>query len=762
MKVSSSAIGPRAIALVLIGLFLVAILPLPSGNAQTISLYGAREPYDYGWTFPEGELPGAEVTDATGDAALRLGGDTSVPALPALQSIDLRSVGVHEVDPEILLFRVGLGDLDPTLNRAESLLFGFELDLLFSLGGHDWRMTGYAYPGCTTDDAACDELTTPKVHYRGTLQQVTGGSTKTIGLVPSRVLTESDTLELLVPRWALDRAGGGHHPLAGDRITGLVAETTSIRLFSINGESTTAYHDRLPDSGSADDVYTLVQDSFGARVGIATTAPDAKKPVIEDEDEYYRGYVAAEPLRPRHHLVDAVPGETTSIPLWIENAMERKALVKTTFEVVSDQPGITIDGPEHITVPTLSHRRLQLGVTGDGTWSPEDPLTIRVHVETAGTTRPDIDVIDIRLRHLPVLSALSPRLYLHTYGDSGDTLSDAGLPFMGERWGVLNTLETDNADTGRGSALNECCFIDRIWDWNSAKGLSRDTYLDPEGDGTFHVAYTSEVPGELEVEVYLEHAGALVAYGSGGGPVERGEGSVDIPLSIDEGATSLAPDEEGFRLFFEPTFYPGERVPLGQFAATTEPVPPRLQTEGATWLELPVLPEAPKIVDARHLIVDLEGDRDPVRYVNPGKSALWTVSILNQGSEADTVTVQAAPDTGWESGVTPGARFTLGPGEAITVGVRVTAPEDTTEGAVAKVNVTAASARLEGATSGIQVSAVVTRGVPVEEPFYEADNETVERLDLKGKEKDAPSPSLFLLLSALFAVSAVARRRRGA
>lgn len=762
MKVASSVTRTRTLALLLVGLSLVAFLPVPGVDAQTISLYGTSEPYHFGWTFPEGEAAGAEVTDASGDAALRVGGDTSVPALPVLQSIELRSVGVYEIDPEILLFRVRLGDLDPTLNRVESLLFGFRIHLTFALAGHDWRISGFTYHGCTTDDAGCDEVTAPTLLYRGILQQATGGNMRTIGIVPSRVLTEADTVELIVPRWALDRAGEGHHPLAGDRLTGLVAETSSVRMFSINGETPTAYHDRLPDSGSTDDIYTLAHDTIGARIGIATSPPDTKKADIEDGDEYYTPYAPAQPLRPRHHLVDAVAGETTSIPLWIENGRDRKALAKTTFAVVSDHPGVTLAGPEHVTVPTSSHRRLQLDVSGDGAWSPDDPLKIRVLVETAGTTRPDLDVLEIHVRHLPILSAATPRLYLHTYGDPGDTLADAGVPFLGARWGVLNTLETDPADTGRGSTLNECCFIDRIWDWNSPNGLSRETWFDAEGEGVFHVAYTSELPGELEVEVYLEHAGALVAYGSGGGPVERGQGSVDIPLRIDEDATMLTAGEEGFRLFFEPSFYPGRQVPLGQFAAMTEPVPPRLQTQGATWLELPVLPEAPKIVDARHLIVDLQGDHDPVRYVNPGKSALWTVSILNQGGESDTITVQAAPDTRWKSGVTPGDRFTIGPGEAITVGVRVTAPEDTTEGAVAKVNITAASARLDGATSGLQVSAVVTSGVTVDEPVYEADNETVERLDVGRKERDAPAPSLFLFVSVLFALSVVARRRKGA
>jgi hypothetical protein len=99
--------------------------------------------------------------------------------------------------------------------------------------------------------------------------------------------------------------------------------------------------------------------------------------------------------------------------------------------------------------------------------------------------------------------------------------------------------------------------------------------------------------------------------------------------------------------------------------------------------------------------------------VEPGKSASFTVTVLNAGKNPDDYTISAADEYNWDISLSESS-FSLNSGESRSVDVTVTVPSTVTEKVLNAVTVTVSGA------SGKSASVVlrVTSSIPREEPPY--------------------------------------------
>lgn len=743
-------------------------LAVPGADAQGI-IIGMNRDMTFGWTFPEGDLPGATIDDPAGDLALSLrpfgvGGAQSAPfPAPVVQGIDVTSFSVHEADAERLLMRLTVADLDSVLTRTENWFLGSaDIDIDFTLGGRSYRLSGYVSNTCDPAEARCEDG--GGYYIRLFLSQYGSDDRRTtLGQVPTRMDREAGTIEVIVPRWSLDRAGPGEHPLAEDTVDEVRVRTTAYGFLWVSCDQRDCYSavsvtDALPDEEPVRDLYTLQVDSVGSRVGVGameTVAADDEDDDEDDDDDRSGARNDFSPLRPRSLMFDVAPGEAPRIPLQITNHMGRKTIVEPFYEVLSGPDGIDIRGPPHIEVASGKAIKMELVVDSAATFTVDEPLVLRVGIQALGIKADTADQIDVVVRHVPVLSYETPRLYFHTRGDPGNMLYDEGVRSFTSRAPYMNALADDPGDDGAGTDLRSCCFRG-VGSWSTEAAPAKTLPLDVAVRGTLHMQVESHEPGTLEVDLGIDQGEERIGSSSTTVDLVQGLQDVEVPIVLREEATQIDPGTP-LEVYLSGDFRPAN-IPFGELTVAFIPEHgPFMRTGGASWIEFPILEATPVSTEADHLVVDLEGDA--ATYVNPGGSALWRLTVLNQADTDETVTLSNDPvPDGWTIDFEPGHRFKLGPGESVDFAARMRAPEDAAEGDVLEANISVASALRDGATTGIRLSGVVTHGADVPEETFEADNETVARLDVDDAEESPAVPPMVALVALGF-VAALRRRR---
>jgi hypothetical protein len=182
-----------------------------------------------------------------------------------------------------------------------------------------------------------------------------------------------------------------------------------------------------------------------------------------------------------------------------------------------------------------------------------------------------------------------------------------------------------------------------------------------------------------------------------------------------------------------------------------------LTKESRIRLPLAPLPEAlrPEATSNPFQLSPVSGRED---YVNPGEARLFNVSLLHQGVETARVhlTTTVTP-SGWSAEVLPGSEYELSPGDTVTIGVLVHAPQGAKENERADVRVNATDD--EGHPVSLLLQAVATStDLPDDSAIFLADGDARAKLVTNGGHR---TPG-FELLGAVAALAALAMRRRKA
>lgn len=719
-----------ALAVAFLGTSLLAVTP--SATAQVVVM-GYRED-TFGWTFPSGEFAGATVDDPSGDHGMEAeAGAVPVAAVGAYRSIDLVALRVDEPDAEVLRFQVDVDALEPQRFMAEGWLSGSSLSVSFAIGGHDFAFSGYFATTCTeTAPGICEGYTDPGLYYNGVLYQGSGDERENLGRLPTRIILEDARIEVLVPRWALDRSGAGTAPFAGDDLSRVRAET---RAGGFCFGVCTQVIDRLPDTGHIESLHTLTIDSNGARVGFADGIAEAGS-----ENMYY-----ALPLVPRALHIDVDPDAVLRFPLTIENRADHKVLLQPKLSA-EDGAALSASVPTTLEIPAGVQRKLIVTLNESTTLTPDSPLDLLVSFKVLGTAVPAQDEIRVTLRAVPPLSVDQNKLYFHTRGDDRIGLSEHGIDTFRASRGFLSTMQEDPLDHGKGAVLHSFCLcINNVWGWNGEARLTSPLTLSNETPIVYHLTVDASVAGSLDLTPSLFLDDLLVSNTEQTFELTQGENVIAVESWVMDEALDLESGKGPFYLDLFAAFRPGGVI-LGEIVGVAEPVDPRLKVQGASWIEFPIVEAAAREPEAAHLVVERTRDTEKVQYVNPGRSTLWNVTITNQANEQDTVTVDTQVPEGWSKRVAPDNRFNIGPGESVTVGVFVTAPADANEGDTAKLTTTVASSIGDGATSSLPLVAVVTKGVTVADPHYVPDNATRERAQSTIESKESPGIGILPIL----------------
>lgn len=723
----------RFIMLALAVAFLATSLLAAAPSASAQIWLGSRDE-TFGWTFPSGEFPGATVDDPSGDQAMEAeAGAVPIASAGVYRSMDLVALRVDEPDAETLRFQIDVDELDAHKFLAENILFGSRLEVSFAIGGHDFDISGYLWTSCKeTVPRICEGYTDPGLYYNAVLYQGSGEERETLGRLPTQVLIEDARIEVLVPRWALDRSGAGTAPFAGDDLTRVRAET---RAGGFCFGVCTQIVDKVPDTAHIDRLHTLTIDSNGARVGFADGIAEADSP-----NTFY-----AAPLVPRALNIDVDPVGAVRFPLTIENRADHKVLLQPAV-VAEDGAALSASVPTTLEIPAGAQRKLMVTLNESTTLTPDAPLDLIVSFKVLGSSIPAQDQIRVTLRAVPPLSIDQNKLYFHTRGEDNVGLSEHGVDTFRISRGFLSTMQDDPLDHGKGAVLHSYCLcINNVWGWSGEARLTSPLTLSNETPLVYHLTVDAPVAGSLDLSPSLFLDDLLVSHTEQTVELAQGENTVAIESFVSDDALELESGKGPFYLDLFAAFRPGG-VFLGELVGIAEPVDPRLKVQGASWIEFPITEAAAREPAAAHLVVERTRDTDKVQYVNPGRSTLWNVTITNQANEEDTVTVDTQVPEGWAKRVAPDNRFKIGPGESVTVGVFITAPADAKEGDTARLTTTVASSIGDGATSGLPLVAVVTKGVTVGDPHYVPDNATRERAQSAIESKESPGIGILPIL----------------
>lgn len=757
----------------LVGILALLVVPIflsatPAQAQITIGI-GDRRDHTYGWNFPELTSASLSMEDAAGDLIVQAGPAESPPINPAAvqQEADLVGLHVYESDDTVVLLRIVVASLDAGAHLRENWLEKPTYRVTFSIQGVLHRLTMDLALACADAEApVCDVATAPRLVASGILARFEDSAGWTnVGLPATRVVEADNAIDVLLPRYALLRPGQGRGPLAGDSLSDLhVSSQMGMQLFpGLTGAINFTLADSLPDDGPLMDAYAFQLDSAGALVSLR---------MFQGGDEAGEADVQgvgigtrAEPLRPRSQLADLSEHGARKIPLEVVNRLRRGALVVPTVDLINPPAGLTAHVVESLSVPATDSRRFDIQFRGNATIDPATPMRVAVAIETLGTGSTYADRLELLVRSMPSLGPAQPNLYLHTYGE--DTLGEM-LPTTMLRYsqGALSTLADDPIDNGAGATLSWGCLCsDNVFDWNMLSGLGDTLYVDSDEPVVLHLSITAPIEGYLELEGALAHGTEPLGHAREGFTLVQGTNEILFALPVPEEVNELRPSGDPISLSLYGGFRPGGDIPLAELTNLVHPLDAHLEVGGASWIELPLIDRTQRYADLEHIALDLARGNDAVQYVNPGRSILWNLNILNQGDSADTVTIRATVDQAdWSTTVRPAARYKLAPGDSITVGIQLRAPSDVAEATAALVNVTLASQLAKGNTAGIIVTGVSTSGVEIADRSYVTDNETEARIALDDENRGSPGPGFGLLLAGIGLLGlggqTVRRRRR--
>ncbi|MBW3583583.1 MAG: hypothetical protein KY455_10845 [Euryarchaeota archaeon] len=478
-------------------------------------------------------------------------------------------------------------------------------------------------------------------------------------------------------------------------------------------------------------------------------------------------------------------GRYQAVPLRIENDLEEPLTLRLSADVVTGDPtrwflfvvdettvpGATAAGPGVRIVTLVVNAEPGVG----------HKETARVNVRAVPVERPDVlgsGLVDIQGVRPP--TEADPLVRFHS---TGDTCSSAA------HW--MNTLERDAKGAAKEVRLRSCDTGGGDLFAPAQVGLtfradvpwSRDYYLSTTEPAalTFGFRTAITLPGQeteagtpviADLSVTLASGGTLI-----GEATVRSARLTETPtpftfeIPIDAAVfgerTRAVPDDRPLAVRVA-VAHPQRTVVVCEkdlcgveeevtlFDPATMGNRVFLVLDGAE-ADLPIVESRPagpvlNITRSGALVtMGVEGEKE--RFVNPGRSAVFNVTVRNEGLHDDLVTLAAIADSErWRVRLDPGDKLRLGRGEEATVRIAVQAPEDAEEKERLVVRLTATSGVDDLAQVSERFTATVTKGVEIAEHPDGTFSDP-------PKEKKSPGVP-FVAIVALLVGVAVWRRRR--
>lgn len=692
----------------------------------------------------------ARATIDDDDADMAVGVFAPVPAPvppPIARAVEIKALHIDEIGPDLLRLRLEVDDIDPAALQREQTLAGIFYEISFLVGPNEYRVYGGLGNTCTNpDDATCENLGAVGVTYDAYLERRNEAARDSVdlGSPPSRVLVDEAAVEVLLPRDLL--VGDGHErAAAGTKIDNAwaLAQTSHV-LFDrwVDEAGTRNDENRTP-------ALTLTQDAYGSHVTVSPHAPDIE--LEEEEQDFFPQDDPIEPTLARIDVSDTMPAR---VPLYVTNNLQRKLIVAPEVSILSGGDGYQLRVPDGLELPANDTRRIDVLVNGSAPIDPADPLVLEFTVRPLGF-RSDIgDRLAVSVRSVPLLTPDAPRLYLQA-GETQAGFWVGPVTWGGSYEGMLSPLATDPDGTSESVPVAINCLCAGTDTWDATAPLGTPALLDPARDGLLHLEIDAPTAADYDIRVTVALDGNVIGTGTLDTTLSAGGNTLDVPLLFASEDPRL---DAGGRLALD--LRAQLKTLPTPFEITRDEDAPRVRLQGASYIEFPLIDVPVPVQTADHLVVAVGAGYDAYQYVNPGRTTLWNVTIVNQGLENDTVTVSADADQAdWTLRVAPGKTFRIGPGESVTVGILATAPEDAAEADHVAVNVTATSKVANGKTATLTVRGIVTGNIQIPDVIYTADNETASRV-ADVDERGSPGPGAIVAVGIVGLLALGLRRRR--
>lgn len=471
----------------------------------------------------------------------------------------------------------------------------------------------------------------------------------------------------------------------------------------------------------------------------------------------------------RTSRLSVAPGVQKRTAFWVENIGDIKLLANVTA-TVTDSTGAPLADWTAVVPPVVEVSRdeatkVSIVITAPADATHRDRAKVVIEARALGhdgVVRTKLDVTAA----LP-LGPDQDTLHFHNTGGTyyscifvcGGPVATPGVVDASWHYYLMNPLEDDPSlddEPAEGAAIR----LDSYWDMEAGLDVPfvSPVRIDPDERIVLELGIGAQVEREVEIRVDLQgwHArdGVYVGSGTTTATITPGSSTVTVPITPREDALSL---------------------PAGTFLWMVVDVEPLVPFFGladlavdwypdATTLTFPFLPveEAQvNITDGRAFpSIHTANGTDTEEYVNPGKTQVFDLRLVNEGTEKDVLTMDIETDRpDWKVHVEPGNRFRLDPGQAAPLSLVVTAPEDAAEEERLTMNLTATSQNDKGVRTTLRLTALVATDVEIEEEAYVAPAEE-DQVDPYVDDTEESPVSPVVPLVALVGLAALLGRRR--
>ncbi len=707
---------------------------------------------------PEGE-PLYQIDDAEGDVTvapfgLNAGGP-GIPAPPVTDPYDLTAFRILADDPDRLAFDFTVKDWQAVGNpNTQGPFVGIfsnpQFSLTFALAGTDimYEIDASGYSYSCSNFVSCEYrffvdlcIRTPETgcYYQPVRAWFLGNEDRFAFDVSKRALL------------GLEENQGFGSSERPDRLPRHMPAGTAFDSFFVSFGNL-YFRDEAPDQGQA--------------APYRTQTPSANTRVVVDlenqEEESFNPFFGPPQDEDTTPRVGVSPGVPSVVPLEVTNNADTKRLVNLTVEF-PDAPGAKWSAQiaPAVQVPAGETRVVNLILNATQAVAHRENTTVFVHARAVGHDD-EIGFLRVLAEGSVPPTPTSNVLHFHAAGTNYDAAEWFLYGQQPEQW--VNTLDEDpRANLDAEGYATTFSFPGFGIQWGASfemdTPLVRDVLFDPEEPVTASAYFSAQVPYEGNAELNLYAGDQYLGGANVPGTVGSDPTEFAFTFFIDPEAARVAPDDGRLRisLLLGGGLESANTADMVKFHAADSRV------------VLPVIPDPDADEQEVHLGparlgLSLAADTDQEEFVNPNRTKLFQLILVNEGVETDSahLNVTYPEDTGWGVRVEPADEFDdLAPGESVTVGVLVRAPSNASEGDQFDVSIEAVSGKDADATSRIMITTIATQGVdiPDEADTYEADKDTLSKAQ---QEEGGDSPGIGLFAAALAATAGLlmARRRK--
>lgn len=462
------------------------------------------------------------------------------------------------------------------------------------------------------------------------------------------------------------------------------------------------------------------------------------------------------------------PGTANRIPIRVQNHADGKRFINLSVNLTAgSDDALFVQLPTTVEVPPRDERVVELVVVPSPGLAHRSLSQLLLRAQSVGLPE-EIGSLRLSLQAAQSPNPAANRFHLHARATANFGVASAPVPiglFTSQHW--INVLDKDPNATGDGDAFlvgsSGSGFqggIPPVFRWYD------NFLLDTPLPTTLQIDPSEKVPVTLVMDARHPITATVTAqifagdnfFGSGQttadlGPTART--TLEVPVQLLPTSTTIDPSMGRPRLYLETQAV--DPVSLVGFGLLDRPA----IYPGASGFTLPIVAAA--AVPVNHTLQPLrlygfDGTQD---FVNPGKTRIVKVVILNQGDSVDVASLSANVDrAGWSARFTPGSKYSLGPGESVAFGVQIDAPQSAAEGETCKIDVRATSKNDPDASASLILTLVLTRGVelPDQNETYQVDDQALARA-VNEAPPESPSPTLMGVLLGVAVVLVVRRHR---